>query len=234
MKDSKYIGDELNIFQDAVNWKNYWLNSVKEFISGDVLEIGAGIGINTKLMLENYPIITSIVAVEPDKLLADQILDNITVGKQKVTVLNHYLENLPDDKLFDTILYIDVIEHIADDSLELEKAKSHLKKNGILIILVPAFNILFSPFDKAVGHHRRYNRKSLCKVIPDDLIQLKIFYLDSLGVCASLMNKFILKQSYPTKKQIVKYDRMIVPMSKILDRLLFHSFGKSLVGIWKK
>jgi SAM-dependent methyltransferase len=234
MKDSKYIGDELSIFQDAVNWKNYWLNTIIEFISGDVLEVGAGIGVNTKLILENQPNITSIVAIEPDKSLADQILNNITKGRHKVTVLNDYLENLPDDKLFDTILYIDVIEHIADDLGELEKAKLHLKKNGFLIILVPAFNTLFSPFDVAVGHHRRYNRKMLCKVIPDDLVQLKIFYLDSLGVCASLMNKFILKQSYPTKKQILKYDRMIVPISRIMDRLMFHSIGKSLVGIWKK
>ena len=234
MKDSKYIGDELTIFKDAVNWKKYWYNSISKYISGDVLEVGAGIGTNTNLILQNHPDVMSIVSIEPDKSLADQILGNLTVNKSKVTVLNQYLYDLPTDKKFDTILYIDVIEHIEDDSGELNKAKLHLKEGGRLIILVPAYNFLFNPFDEAVGHYRRYNKKMLVSAIPDELSKLKLFYLDSLGVCASLVNKFFLKQSYPTKKQILKYDRMIVPISKILDPLVFNSLGKSLVGIWKK
>ncbi len=234
MKGSKYIGDELTIFKDAVNWKKYWYNSISKYISGDVLEVGAGIGINTNLILQNHPDVRSIVSIEPDKSLADQILSNLTVDNSKVTVLNQYLHDLPTDKRFDTIIYIDVIEHIEDDSGELNKAKLYLKEGGLLIILVPAYNFLFSPFDEAIGHYRRYNKKMLVNAIPDELSKLKLFYLDSLGVCASLVNKFVLKQSYPTKKQILKYDRMIVPISKILDRLVFNSLGKSLVGIWKK
>lgn len=234
MKDSKYIGNELTIFKDAVNWKQYWYNSISKFISGDVLEIGAGIGINTNLLLQNHSDIRSITSIEPDKILSDQILDNIKGDTSKVVVLNQYLEDLSTDKKFDTIIYIDVIEHIKDDSSELSKAKSHLKEGGLLIILVPAYNFLFSPFDDAIGHYRRYNRKMLINAIPDDLSMLKLFYLDSLGLCASLLNKFVLKQSYPTKSQIQKYDKLIVPISRITDRLILNSFGKSLVGIWKK
>lgn len=234
MKDSKYIGDELTIFRDAVNWKKYWYNSISEFISGDVLEVGAGIGVNTNLILQNHKNIKSIVSIEPDKSLADQVLNNLKGNTSKVTVLNQYLENLPVENKFDTIIYIDVIEHIQDDSKELSKAKLHLKDGGVLIILVPAYNFLFSPFDKAVGHFRRYNKDMLIKSVPEDLSQLKLFYLDSLGVCASLVNKLILKQSYPKKEQILKYDRMVVPMSKVMDILIGHSFGKSLVGIWEK
>lgn len=234
MKDSKYIGDELTIFKHAVNWKKYWYNSISKYIAGDVLEVGAGIGINTNLILENHQDLRSIVSIEPDKSLADQILGNLTKETSKVTVLSQYLDALPEDKKFDTIIYIDVIEHIEDDYSELAKAQLHLKKGGALIILVPAYNFLFSPFDESVGHYRRYNKKRLKKAVPDTLVNLKLFYLDSLGVCASLMNKFVLKQSYPSKEQILKYDRVIVPMSKVTDKLMFHSFGKSLVGIWKK
>lgn len=232
MKDSKYIGNELTIFKDAVNWKQYWYNSISKFISGNVLEIGAGIGINTNLILHNHSDI-SITSIEPDKILSDQILDNIKGDISKVVVLNQYLEDLSTDNKFDTIIYIDVIEHIEDDSRELDKAKLHLKEGGQLIILVPAYNFLFSPFDKAVGHFRRYNKKRLLKAIPEGLDKKKLFYLDSVGVCASLMNKYVLKQSYPSKAQILKYDRFIVPISKVSDKLMFHSFGKSLVGVWK-
>lgn len=231
MNESKYIGNELTLFKAAVNWKKYWYNSIRMYISGDILEVGAGIGINTNLILENHQNYKSILSIEPDKSLADQILGNLTGETSKVTVLNQYLDDLAADKKFDTIIYIDVIEHIEDDYRELNKAKSHLKEGGVLIILVPAYNFLFSPFDEAVGHYRRYNKKMLLKAVPDELNNLKLFYLDSLGVCSSLMNKFVLKQSYPSKEQILKYDRIIVPMSKISDKLMFHSFGKSLVGI---
>ena len=234
MKESKYIGNELTIFKEAVNWKKYWYNSINKYISGDLLEVGAGIGINTNLILQNCQDVKSIVSIEPDKSLANQIMRNLTGETSKVTVLNQYLEDLSTDKKFDTIVYIDVIEHIEDDYSELNKAKLYLKEGGILIILVPAYNFLFSPFDEAVGHYRRYNKKMLLKAIPDELSNLNLFYLDSLGVCASLMNKFVLKQSYPSKEQILNYDRIIVPVSIILDKLTFHLFGKSLVGVWKK
>lgn len=234
MKDSKYCGDELTIFKDAVNWKKYWYKSISEFLKGDVLEVGAGIGINTNLILQNHSDIKSIVSIEPDKSLADQIKGNLEGDDSKVTVLNQYLHDLPVDKKFNTIIYIDVVEHIEDDSAELNMAKSYLNEGGVLIILVPAYNFLFSPFDKAVGHYRRYNKQMLVQAMPDELTMLKLFYLDSLGVCASFLNKFVLKQSYPTRKQILNYDKMVVPLSKVIDPLIFHAIGKSLVGIWKK
>ena len=233
MDNSNYIGDELSLFKDAINWKKYWYDSVKQFIKGDILEVGAGIGVNTNLILNNNSDISSIVTIEPDKSLADQILGNIEEDTSKVTILNGVLDDLDKDQKFDTIIYIDVIEHIEHDNSELDKAKLHLKEGGHLIILVPAYKFLFSPFDKAIGHYRRYNKKSLENVIPVDLTKIKLFYLDSLGVCASLTNKIILKQSYPTKSQILKWDRLIVPISRFTDKIVLNSFGRSLVGVWK-
>lgn len=236
MKDSKYIGDELSLFKDAVNWKHYWYNSVQQFIKGDLLEVGAGIGINTNLILQNNKAITSLLAIEPDSLLSSQIEGNITYDKAQVDVniKTGYLSDLDGSRKFDTIIYIDVIEHIENDKAEMVNAKAHLKEGGHLIILVPAYNYLFSPFDKAIGHYRRYNQKMLLNAIPSDLKNLELFYLDSLGACASLVNKFVLRQSYPSKSQILKWDRLIVPMSKIMDKVLFNAVGKSLIGIWKK
>ena len=234
MKDSKYIGDELSIFKEAVNWKTYWYNSVKQYIKGDLLEVGAGIGTNINLFLQNNSDIRTILALEPDESLASQILANIKANTSKVKVQTGFLDDLTPLQKFDTIMYVDVIEHIKYDSEELNKAKLHLKEGGYLIILVPAYNFLFSPFDKAVGHYRRYNRRMLANSVPNDLTEITIFYLDSLGALASLFNKFILKQSYPTKNQIQKWDRLIVPTSKIVDQLLFNSVGKSLIGVWKK
>ena len=57
---------------------------------------------------------------------------------------------------FDTILYISVLEHIEKDTEELEIALTKLKKNGHIIICVPAHNYMYSKFDKEIGHYRRY------------------------------------------------------------------------------
>jgi SAM-dependent methyltransferase len=233
-QDSTYIGDELTIFMHARNWKNYWFDSVKKHLKGDLLEVGAGIGVNTGLILKNKPSLKSITAIEPDKKLADQIHHRLEGDSTKVQVLNSYLADLPKDQKFGTIMYIDVIEHIEDDAKEMEIAKSYLQPGGKLIVLVPAYNFLFSPFDKAIGHYRRYNKKMLKSAVPKDLKRLELFYLDSLGVCASLANKYFLKQDNPTKEQITKYDGLVVPLSRISDKIFVHQFGKSLVGVWEK
>ena len=234
MDNSEYIGNELHIFKAAKNWKKYWLKSVANFIEGEVLEVGAGIGVNTELLLNSCKKITKLTAVEPDHILANEITQNQKIDKNKVDVKVGYLKSLPITKKFDTILYIDVIEHIEDDKAEMDLAMSYLKEGGHLIVLVPAYNSLFSPFDKAIGHFRRYNKKMLKESIPKELKRRKIFYLDSLGALASLTNKLILKQSSPTEKQILKWDRIIVPTSKIVDIFIFRSAGKSLIGVWKK
>jgi predicted SAM-dependent methyltransferase len=131
-------------------------------------------------------------------------------------------------------LFIDVIEHIENDTDELKKASSFLKPGGHLIVLVPAHNYLYSEFDKSIGHFRRYNKKMLIEVAPKELKQIDLRYLDSLGLLASLANKWFLKQDYPELKQIKFWDNFIIPISKITDILSFYSIGKTVIGIWQK
>lgn len=71
------------------------------------------------------------------------------------------LAALPRDSRFDTILYIDVLEHIADDRAELVEAARRLNPGGYLVVLSPAHQWLFTAFDAAIGHVRRYTAKSL-------------------------------------------------------------------------
>ena len=59
------------------------------------------------------------------------------------------------DKKYDTILYIDVLEHIEDDYAEIKHAMGLLTSGGRIIIVSPAHNWLYNPCDKAVGHFRR-------------------------------------------------------------------------------
>ncbi|HNH10749.1 MAG TPA: methyltransferase domain-containing protein [Leptospiraceae bacterium] len=230
MSNIDYIGSELEIFQYAVNWKEYWSSSIVKFIKGDVLEVGAGIGTNTIIFKNTH--FCSWTSVEPDRKLVEKLKQNL--NDSSYNVVHGTIKDTPGDSFYDTILYIDVIEHIEKDREELLNAYEKLKVGGHLIILVPAHNFLYSEFDKSIGHFRRYSRKELLYVIPAELNLLNIRYLDSLGVMASTVNKVFLKQPSPNKSQILFWDRVIIPISRIMDRILFYKMGKSLVGIWKK
>jgi hypothetical protein len=91
------------------------------------------------------------------------------------------------------------------------------------------------PCDEALGHYRRYDlNNGLAKVIPEDLERVWLGYLDSVGLLASLGNRFILKSRMPSSRQIVLWDGRMGPISRLLDPLLRYSIGKSVLGIWKK
>jgi SAM-dependent methyltransferase len=228
----EYIGEELILVKNVNNWKKYWGDRIAPFLGGNVLEVGAGIGSNMLQLIERDSV-KKWVCIEPDKKLAAQIEYTGKLDRNLVVeacVLNDYKVN----EKFDSILYIDVIEHIEDAEKELELALTYLKPGGHLIILVPAYNFLFNEFDKAIGHFRRYNKKMLKASVPKSLQQKKLFYLDSMGFFASLVNKLFLHQAYPSEKQIKFWDTTIVTMSKFTDVLTFNSMGKSLIGIWKK
>jgi SAM-dependent methyltransferase len=135
---------------------------------------------------------------------------------------------------FDTIVYIDVLEHILDDREELRHAASHLRPGGRLVVLSPAHQRLFSPFDAAIGHFRRYDRPMLRTIAPASLQLERMRYLDCAGLLLSAANMLLLRQSMPTKAQLGFWDRWIVPVSRVLDKLLLYSAGKTIVAVWRR
>jgi hypothetical protein len=144
------------------------------------------------------------------------------------------LAGISTPELFDTIVYLDVLEHIEDDRAELALAAAHLRPGGRVLVLAPAHQSLFSPFDRAVGHFRRYARKSLSAIGPAALTLERLEYLDSVGLLASFANRALLKQQVPTLAQIRTWDRLMVPLSLLLDPLLARRVGKSILAVWRR
>lgn len=234
MSTEHYIGNELELFQHAVNWKSYYGSMIRPYLKGTVMEVGAGIGATTHTLCDGSQ--DAWICVEPDKDLAVHIENKIKAAQLPsiCQLRKGILKDQPSEEVYDTIIYIDVIEHIENDAEELMEAAKRLKQDGKLIILVPAHNWLFSPFDKAIGHFRRYNKKRLVQAVPSSLQRVTLRYLDMVGLAASSANKLLLKQSYPTVKQVKFWDSTMVPVSRILDPVTGYSMGKSVLGIWQK
>ena len=234
MREFKYVGSELDLFAAVWNWKAYWSREIRPFLRGHILEVGAGIGSNTRFLdprggAERW------VCLEPDPNLAGQLITNLrgTEALRSYETVCGTLESVAGQQ-FDTIIYIDVLEHIDNDREELNKAASHLRPGGHLIVLSPAHQRLFSPFDAAIGHFRRYDRPMLRALSPADLRLERMRYLDCVGLILSGANMLFLRQSMPTKAQLRFWDRWIIPISRVWDKLLLYSVGKTIIAVWVK
>ncbi len=226
-----YSGKELELARHARNWKRYWASHVRSYLRGDVLEVGAGIGSNPQYLFN--PQVTSWTCIEPDPVQA-QLVKAACSFCSTCRIIVGTLETVPSKQRFDSIIYIDVLEHIEDDRAEAQRAAAHLHPGGRLVVLGPAHQSLYSPFDASIGHFRRYNKASLAKLEPTGCRLESLYYLDTAGLLASSMNRLILKQSMLNHHQIQAWDRLLIPVSRWLDPLLGYRAGKSILAVWTK
>lgn len=228
-----YEGGELDVFTLATNWKAYWASRVERYVGSRVLEVGAGLGATARVLCKRQK---KWMALEPDPALAQRMRDEVDAGRLPAIceVRVGTLEDLDASDVFDTILYIDVLEHIQDDRGELERAAARLDQGGWIVVIAPAHQYLYTAFDRAIGHFRRYDRRMIISLNPSGLKLSRFEYLDSVGFLASLGNRLLLNSSSPSASQIKVWDRLMVPLSRCLDPLLQRRFGKSVLAVWSK
>jgi hypothetical protein len=234
MSNFTYIGDELDLFSAATHWKSYLRRQIEPYLGREVMEVGAGFGGTTKFLCNGD--FDRWICLEPDAGLAERLAANVRNGGLPpcCQVEVGMLEGREETNPFDTILYIDVLEHIDDDRGELARAILHVRPGGYLVVLSPAHQWLFSEFDRAIGHFRRYTRRGLKSISPPGSKLARLIYLDSVGMLASLANRLLLKNSMPTRRQIAFWDQVMVPLSRPLDRVSLGRVGKSVLSVWQK
>jgi predicted SAM-dependent methyltransferase len=147
------------------------------------------------------------------------------------------VKNIEDieDNSTDFIYSLNVLEHIENDNEELKTWNKKCKSGGSVLIYVPAFKILYSSFDKAVGHHRRYTKKELVEKCEEAGFYIKkAKYVDSLGFFIAFLYKGINRDGKLNKRQLVFYDKFLFPVSRLFDVLFSNIFGKNVYIVAKK
>ncbi|MBF0589951.1 MAG: class I SAM-dependent methyltransferase [Magnetococcales bacterium] len=228
-----YQGDELTLFADARRWKAYLSKTLQPCMGRTVLEVGAGLGGTTVALVNDTH--SRWVCLEPDGELCQSIEEKLQNGSlpSQCEVVQGRLETLEKGQHFDSVIYIDVLEHIEHDAQEMQAAMEWLAPDGQLIVLCPAFQQLYTPFDASVGHFRRYTRSMYEQLTPDGMEMVYCRYMDSMGILASMANRLIMNSPMPSYEQVMTWDRYLVPPSKLLDPILGRWMGRSLLGIWK-
>ena len=228
MSNKNYEGWELKFFDNSKNFRLYQQQLINKYLLGHLAEVGRGNGTNLSYYIDKP---NKIDLFEPSKKHYDNLKKTFSKN-HKIKVFNR---SFGGKKKYDTIVYLDVIEHIKKDKDEVIKALKLLKKNGKLIINVPANSHLYSNFDRDVGHYKRYSKNDFKKILKNSVFRKVTFrYYDSIGYLLSLMSKLLItnyKKNFETK---IKFWNNLIIFSKLLDKITLNAFGKSLLVIIEK
>ena len=226
----KYLNEVLEFFDISDNYRSYQIELFGNYVGKEILEVGAGRGKIIEILAQNSE--KQFTLLELDKNFFDIL--NKKFNSKNIKVLEERTQNIKEKK-FDTIFYLDVIEHIEDDRFELDTAYNLLKKNGHLIIIVPAFQILFSKFDQRVGHFRRYRKEFFKRYSEEKNLKIKkLVYFDFLGFFIILFSKLLNLTNSKKTTLGIKIWNFLIPLSRLIDKITFHSIGKSIVCIYEK
>jgi SAM-dependent methyltransferase len=224
--------ESLDRMADADNYNGWLLERAAPYIGRSILDFGAGIGTFTETLASSG---AEVVAIEPDPQFIPRLRERFA-GSDRVTVVEAdagWLEGDAAHDRFDTVLCLNVIEHIADDAAVLRGLRDSLLPGGHLLLLVPAHQLLFGATDRSVGHERRYSRAPLRALLEQTgLTPVEVRYVNPVGALGWLVSSRVLRREQVPAGPLRAYDRL-VPAFQRLDRLEL-PFGLSVWAVARR
>jgi 2-polyprenyl-3-methyl-5-hydroxy-6-metoxy-1,4-benzoquinol methylase len=234
-KHADQVGFEtLEIFSRAVAVNRWIYDTICGKLQGKILEIGSGIG-NISEYLLAYQSEVALSDLRPEYL---QILEQKFSGHPHLRGIHQLDLSLPDFSIryadllgkFDTVLALNVVEHIADDRAAIGHAQSLLRNNGKLVILVPAHPALYNSLDRELGHFRRYTPAGLKKLMVSTGLQFTgCRYFNAAAIAGWWYSGNLLHHKTISPSKLLWFNQM-VPIFRILDRVCSSFTGISLIS----
>ena len=226
----RYVGKDLEAMCVAKNYNEWIFAEFSRYIRGNVAEVGAGSGNFSKRLLQSN--LEKLYAFEPSNDMFP-LLEASTRGDKKVEAIHGFFDVEQGRETFDTILYINVLEHVEDDVAEMKKVRKSLGPGGHLLVFVPALPFLYSNFDEQIGHFRRYTKTSLVSVVEQAGLTIeKVRYFDCLGILPWYVHFTLLKNTM-TANNVSLYDKYAIPVNRFCEKLLTPPIGKNLLLVAK-
>jgi SAM-dependent methyltransferase len=237
--DFSYEGKDLETMSGATNYYRWMLGIFQPYLGKKLVEVGAGSGTFSKMLADTTA--SSLTLLEPSDEMFPLLKDQAKQLKKQlpVNVYNDFLGNVAADikkkHRPDTVIYINVMEHVEDDAAELKTVYNLLPDGGRLIIFVPALQGLMSDFDKKIGHYRRYSKTGLeQKVRKAGFNVATARYFDFIGI-APWWLKFTLMKSTVMQPGLTKvYDKFVVPVVSKLEGVITPPVGKNVLLVAEK
>ena len=229
--------DTLESISIAVNFNQWMYKTISQFCSGKTLEIGSGIGNISQCFIDDDKDIT-LTDIRDNYI--ETLKEKFPQRKDKVQhmdLVNEEFDTLYEPFLgqYDSVFALNVVEHIKDDTLALQNASKLLKTGGKLIILVPAYQVLYNTIDEALEHYRRYTKKTLNGVMNKakglDIEHSQ--YFNAFGMLGWFVTGSLLKSKTVPINKMRLYDKLLF-IAKTLDILTFNKIGLSVISVASK
>lgn len=225
---------DLEVMAAANNYRNWMYKRMEPYIGQRILEVGAGIGNFTELLLDRE----LVVASDKYQMCVDYLQQRLGAQLKGAPVqmdLAAPPERAMHEYGFDTVICINVLEHVEDDAKALAFMHSVLVPGGRVILLVPAFQFLYGTIDRAIEHYRRYTKKDLLPRMREAGFEVEsAFYMNVIGMAGWFWNNRVRKIKEENAAQIQVFDKFIAPWAERVERTLPPPFGLSLIAIGRK
>jgi len=224
--DAQPVGSRtLEIFEGSDRLNRWIYDRFAAELGKRVLEIGAGIGNITQFMTERE----LVVATDIEESYVTRLRERFN-SHSAVTVRQLDLD-APDPDFaqfnFDSVLAVNVLEHIDDDRSVLQWLRQLVGKGGKVCLYVPALQALYGSMDRALGHYRRYEKPELLEKLSEAGFRcVWCKWMNALAVPGWYLSGRVLKRTVVSAKQVALYDRM-VPWLRLEDRVRL-PFGMTL------
>jgi SAM-dependent methyltransferase len=219
------IYESLETLSQTPEYYKWLCDKVRPYIRGKTLELGAGIG-NFGKWASQFS--TDYHATDVDPRLVERLKENFATAFRW-----DLFDPFPGEDLYDTVIILNVIEHLKEDAAAVRSLAARLQPGGHLIVMVPAMHLLYGSLDKAFGHYRRYHKPEMKKLMEDEgLDVVSNAYVNTIGMFGWYIYGRILKhQQLP--QQLCGRFNMVLPLLK-LERPFAHFAGLSLITIGRK
>lgn len=227
--------ETLESFADASYFNRWMFEAIAPFCRGKVIEIGSGIGNMSKLLLnQSLQVTLSDIRPEYCRILQQEFGKHPRLGgiHQLDLAIPNFVDIYPPLLgQFDTVVALNVIEHIGPDGLAVLNARELLRPGGRLIVLVPAFQWLNNSLDKELGHFRRYTKNSLAALLTGAGLRVaRMRYFNAAGIPAWWYSGSVRHNRIIHRHQVALYNKL-VPVFRLIDKLVLHQAGLSVVAV---
>ena len=225
--------DTLDSVAQANRFNKWMYKTIQPYTKGRILEIGSGIGNISQFFIEDKQnIVLSDIRENYRSMLRNKFSSTEVAD---LDIVDPKFDSIHTAKFgtYDSIFALNVVEHIQDDKKALENCYKLLKPGGNLIILVPAYQTLYNNFDKALEHYRRYTVSKLSDTFPDKFQLIHKQYFNAAGILGWFVTGNLMGKEIIPGGQMKLYN-LLVPIFKIVDKVLFNKVGLSAVVVGKK
>jgi ubiquinone/menaquinone biosynthesis C-methylase UbiE len=203
-------------------------------VGARVVEVGCGIGNFTATLADRELVIALDVEASCIEKHRDRFRNSLNIQSRMMDACAPEFHSLAAHRP-DSLVCLNVLEHIPDDLRALSNMASVLPAKGKVILIVPAFPALYGPIDEKLGHCRRYSKPGLAALALRAGLRVKTLkYMNSIGFIGWWVNAKVFPRDAQSESQILVFDRFIVPLLSRLEALIPPPFGQSLFAVLQK